>query len=150
MFTLYQLYILYHTIPQWYADKKGSQLMANKRRIIDTLEPVMNQHRLIVSSEVVRKDVDFLFENPEQNQKYSLLYQMTRICPEKGALKHDDRIDALHLTVWYHLEAMSRDTNQALKESRSRAMDQELAKFMASVTGNGFSVNPCFTSRFGR
>ena len=75
------------------------EVRANVRkedRIIDALEPVMNQHRLVVDKDVI--DWDYKSnkdEAPEKRLLYMLFYQMSRMCREKGAVKHDDRLDAL-------------------------------------------------------
>ena len=65
------------------------EVRANVRkedRIIDALEPVLNQHRLIVDRGVI--DWDFQSNPdapPEERLLYMLFYQMSRMCREKGA-----------------------------------------------------------------
>tara|TARA_B100001093_G_scaffold512987_1_gene583963 strand:- start:381 stop:2111 length:1731 start_codon:yes stop_codon:yes gene_type:complete len=87
------------------------EVRANVRkedRIIDSLEPVFNQHRLIVDRSVV--DWDFSSNKdaaPEERLLYMLFYQMSRMCREKGAIKHDDRLDALAQGVKYFTDAMA-------------------------------------------
>ena len=75
------------------------EVRANVRkedRIIDSLEPVLNQHRLIVNRKSV---IEWDFKSnpdaaPEERLLYTcLFYQMSRMCREKGAVKHDDRLD---------------------------------------------------------
>ena len=67
-----------------------------EKRIIDTLEPVMNQHRLIVDKSVIKEDAESIKIYPlEHQQRYSLFYQMTRITKDRGCLSHDDRLDCL-------------------------------------------------------
>lgn len=104
-----------------------------ERRICDTLEPVMNQHRLIFDAAVVRKDA-------ESEPKNQLFYQLTRITRDRGALATDDRIDVLAIGVAYWVESMARDTNKAADEHRSEAMDKALREF---ADGNlmGTSLN---------
>ena len=61
-------------------------------RIIDTLEPVMNQHKLIIDPKVIQDDFDSVQHHPtEKAQKYMLTYQLTRVTKERGSLAHDDR-----------------------------------------------------------
>jgi hypothetical protein len=100
-------------------------------RIIDTLEPVMSSHRLIVDQRVIQKDFD-----TAKDIKYSLFYQMTRITRDRGAIVHDDRLDALAIAVAYWTESMGRDNNKAALEVRSVALDKELKGFMQSVRGS--------------
>lgn len=99
-------------------------------RIIDTLEPVMSSHRLIVDQRVIQKDFD-----TAKDIKYSLFYQLTRITRERGALVHDDRLDALAIAVNYWVESMARDNNKAASEIKGMAIDRELKKFMGSILG---------------
>lgn len=99
-------------------------------RIIDTLEPVMASHRLIVDQKVIQKDYD-----TASDIKYSLFYQMTRLTRDRGAIVHDDRLDALAMAVNYWVETMGRDNNKASRELNSQAMDKELKKFMSSILG---------------
>jgi hypothetical protein len=81
-----------------------------ERRIIDTLEPVMNQHRLVVDSSVVREDYENYNEYADEHaHKYQLLYQMTRITRDKGSLSKDDRLDALAMAVAYWVDVMDKD-----------------------------------------
>jgi hypothetical protein len=71
-------------------------------RIIDSLELVLNQHRLIIDEALVRWDYH---SNetlaPEERLPKMLMYQLTRMCREKGAVKFDDRVDCLALGVKY-------------------------------------------------
>jgi len=105
-------------------------------RIIDVLEPVMSSHKLIVDSDLVRKDyADCDVRGLDTALKYSLFYQMSRITRDRGALSNDDRLDALAMAVQYWVEQMGRDTDLALVEQKDRLLDDELARFADSVFG---------------
>lgn len=96
-------------------------------RIIDTLEPVMNQHKLIVDRSVIVKDYESVKEYPpEQQVHYMLFHQLTRITKERGALTHDDRLDALAMAVAYWVERMAVDLKQAMDDRRSELLEQEI------------------------
>lgn len=113
-------------------EAKWSQAQKEKR-IIDTLEPVMNQHRLVISPEVIEKDYQSTEGLPNEDvQRYRLFYQMTRITADKGSLLRDDRLDALAGAVAYWVESMNRDTEQAALQYKERLIDQELEKFLAN------------------
>jgi len=85
-----------------------------EERIIDTLEPVMNQHKLIVDPKVFEYDYTSNQDAPpEKRLEYMLMYQMSRMCREKGAVKHDDRIDALAQGVKYFIDALAQSAFQA-------------------------------------
>jgi hypothetical protein len=86
-----------------------------EERIIDTLEPLLNQHRLVIDPKVIdwdyRSNPD---DAPELRLQYMLAYQFSRICREKGALKHDDRLDALALGCKYFLDAVALSAQQEM------------------------------------
>lgn len=102
-----------------------------EQRIIDTLEPVLTQHRLIVDQKLIERD----FESAQADIKYSLFYQLTRLTRDRGALSHDDRLDALAMAVAYWVDHMARDNDKAVQEMRTKNMDAELKKFMGHVLG---------------
>lgn len=105
-------------------------------RIIDTLEPVMNQHRLIVDPAVIHDDYEGTKKyDGERSPEYRLFYQMARMIKQKGALRHDDRLDALAMAVAYWTRHMARDTDRAVTEHHEAQLDAELAKFMAGALG---------------
>ena len=95
------------------------EVRANVRkedRIIDSLEPVLNQHRLIVNRSVIEWDYKSNSdEAPELRLMYMLFYQMSRMCREKGAVKHDDRLDCLAQGVKYFTDAMSISANETIR-----------------------------------
>ena len=94
------------------------EVRANVRkedRIIDALEPVLNQHRLIVNRSVVEWDFKSNPDAaPEERLLYMLFYQMSRMCREKGAIKHDDRLDCLAQGVKYYTDALAISARQQM------------------------------------
>ena len=102
-------------------------------RIIDTLEPVMNQHRLIIDPKVIQKDYDSVQHlPPDKGIKYMLTYQMTRITKVRGALAHDDRLDVLAMAVQYWVDQMAADADNEIMVRKEELLDEELDKFMSS------------------
>jgi len=95
------------------------EVRANVRkedRIIDSLEPVLNQHRLIVNRSVIDWDYTSNKDSaPESRLLYMLFYQMSRMCREKGAVKHDDRIDVLAMAVKYYTDALAISAYEQVK-----------------------------------
>jgi hypothetical protein len=110
------------------------EVRANVRkedRIIDTLEPVMNQHRLIVDRSVVEWDYASNKDAPPEDRLlYMLFYQMSRMCREKGAVKHDDRLDSLAQGVKYFTDAMSISAYEAVKARRQEDWQDLLETFL--------------------
>jgi hypothetical protein len=100
-----------------------------EKRIVDTLEPLMNQHRLVFDEAVIQNDVK------HENPKFQLMYQMTRMTRERGAITKDDRIDALAIAVAYWVENMDTNTAMIEDEWRTQMLDEELSRFMEAATG---------------
>ena len=88
-------------------------------RIIDTLEPILMRHKLIVNQSVIESD----YRRYEQGQAYSLIYQMTRICRDKNAIAHDDRLDAVTMAAAYWLKVMDMDGDKK-KEVSERSIEE--------------------------
>ena len=105
-------------------------------RIIDTLEPVMNQHRLVVDEKVFRDD----FQNAP-SEKYQLFYQMTRMTKEKGALGQDDRIDVLAQAVGYCIDQMDIDTDSIEGRWEEEERDRTLQEFMDNCFPGQYNTN---------
>jgi hypothetical protein len=110
------------------------EVRANVRkedRIIDALEPVMNQHRLIVDRGVVEWDYSSNKDAPpEERLLYMLFYQMSRMCREKGAVKHDDRLDSLAQGVKYFTDAMGISAYEAVKMRKQEEWQDVLDTFL--------------------
>ncbi|WP_291810313.1 phage terminase large subunit [Limnobacter sp.] len=107
-----------------------------ERRIIDTLEPVMARHKLIIDKKVISDDWHSVqpYDSSTRISKM-LVYQLTRITYDRGSLKHDDRLDALAMGVNYWTEQMSRDADRGIRESNQKALDAELKSFINSALG---------------
>ena len=110
------------------------EVRANVRkedRIIDALEPVMNQHRLVVDRGVVEWDFKSNpDEAPEKRLLYMLFYQMSRMCRERGAIRHDDRLDALAQGVKYFTDAMGISAQEVIKERKREEWQDMLTAFL--------------------
>ncbi len=108
-----------------------------ERRIIDTLEPVMARHKLVVDPSVIELDYKTSIETTDSKGKsklpYSLFYQMTRLTKDRGSLVHDDRLDALAIGVGYFTERMSRNPEKEVKALKEKAHNDWLAKKRAGM-----------------
>ena len=88
-------------------------------RILDKLEPIMNQHRLVMDYGVCEK---------HRQDKYSGFYQMTHLTRDRGSLRHDDRIDCLAEAVGYFVQQIGNDVNQAEQQHRTSLLLKDLHK----------------------
>ena len=106
---------------EWKAWSTG----AKEWRILDTLEPVIQNHRLVVDRRVIQKDL--LLQ--QDKDSYSLIQQMTRMARMKGCLPHDDRLEAVAGAVSYWTERMARDTEKSLVNHKEKLLDEALRSF---------------------
>lgn len=97
-------------------------------RIIENLEPVMNQHRLVVDMAVIRADA-------EAELKYSLFYQLTHLTKERGSLRHEDRLEVVAAGCRHFYERLVVDSKRAEEIHRAKMQDEQLRKFMRDVRG---------------
>ena len=110
------------------------EVRANVRkedRIIDALEPILNQHRLIVDRGVIEWDYSSNKDSPPESRLlYMLFYQMSRMCREKYAVKHDDRLDCLAQGVKYFTDALSISAQQQINLRKQEDWNDMLEAFI--------------------
>jgi hypothetical protein len=105
-----------------------------ERRIIDSLEPVMSSHKLVIDPSVIEEDYRTAMKYEQAvRQSKMLMYQLTRITQTKGCLRHDDRLDALAMGVRYFTDQMARDEEIGIEEIKQDALDLELEKYMRNA-----------------
>ena len=109
-------------------------------RILDVLEPVMNQHRLIIDRKVIENDIQMI-NRGDENLKYSLIQQMTRITRERGCLGHDDRIEVLASAVRYWVEQMAQDVDQKHEQHKQDILNKELERHIKHCIGQSAYEN---------
>ena len=125
------------------------EVRANVRkedRIIDSLEPILNQHRLVIDRSVIEWDFKSNPQAaPEERLVYMLFYQMSRMCREKGAIRHDDRIDALAQGVQYYTDALGISALEAIKNRKRDEWNSMIEEMMddphASANHMVFGMN---------
>jgi len=113
-------------------------------RIIDTLEPALNQHRIVIDPRVA-KDV-------------TLMKQLVDITRERGCLRHDDRLEALAMLVSSMIDTMQVDVYRILEEQRinrireaAREFDKKIAGQWGTLGSKGsYSKNPKYNPRKSR
>ena len=112
------------------------EVRANVRkedRIIDTLEPILNQHRLVVNRSLIEWDYSSnQSAAPEERLLYMLFYQMSRMCRQKYAVKHDDRLDCLAQGVKYYLDAFGISAREQIKLRKREEWDDMLEDYLTS------------------
>lgn len=99
-------------------------------RIIETLEPIVNQHRLIVSKQAIIRDAD-----KTKSAEYKFTYQFTHITKQAGCLKHDDIIDVIEMGVKYWIETMAKSEQEEQKRYEDKQLEKELEEHLLFMCG---------------
>ncbi|MGB1226461.1 MAG: phage terminase large subunit [Poseidonibacter sp.] len=115
-------------------DEKGQGVMVEdiratsqkEARIIETLEPIMNQHRLVVNKSYLIKDND-------KQKDYSFTYQLTHLTKDRGCLIHDDIIDVVGMGVQFWVESMAKDVDEEAKRHEEELKQKEIDEFMKDI-----------------
>lgn len=107
-----------------------------ERRIIETLEPLMNQHKIIVSPDLIENDYSSTKHlPPEKAPQYRLFHQLTRVTQSRGSLAHDDRLEVLAMAAHYWVEAVGQDVDRRMQEDKEERFQEELDRFMENAIG---------------
>lgn len=86
-----------------------------EKRIVDTLRPIIQRHRMVVHKSAMDMDLEMLKQYPmDKRATRSFFHQLHSITTDKGSLEKDDRLDAV--------EALARELVGFL------VVDEELAQ----------------------
>ncbi|WP_462423745.1 phage terminase large subunit [Cloacibacillus porcorum] len=122
------------------------EVRSNKQkelRIIDTLEPLMNQHRIIVDRSVIEKDYNDTQElvgTLENGFAYSLFYQLTHITKDRGSLVHDDQLDAFAGCAAKFVELMSADQDVLMEIRKEEDIEADALIFLTETDPAAFDL----------
>ena len=131
MFTKLLMPFIQRTYPVTIEEIRHST--SKEKRILDVLEPLIQQHRLVINRAVVLNDyqkTQDLYQSSDQALRYQLFYQMSRLSKDKGSLAFDDRLDVLAMACKYWVEQLARDQEQAMKQRKDDLKREELDRFL--------------------
>jgi hypothetical protein len=121
-----------YLIKEYPCTTEGIRQQANKhRRILDTLEPLMAQHRLVVCPTVIKRDYDSTNSMYPQETalRYQLFYQISRLQKGANTLSHDDRIDALQMSCYYWIQQLAKDQDTAFNQRKEEKFRLEVERY---------------------
>lgn len=104
-------------------------------RIIDVLEPLMNQHRIVVDRSLIERDATETDSSDPNYLHRRLFHQITRMQKSRGALRHDDRVDALSMACAYWNDQIAVSAQEQVDFQKEEELDEMLDSFMESVNG---------------
>lgn len=116
------------------------QTTQKEKRIVDILEPALNQHRIVMCPSVIQSDYENVPNtvSSDRSHEYRLIYQMARITKQPGALAHDDRLDALAGAVRHWTDVMAQDSETAALAHKDAILEAQLGRFVDHAMGKGF------------
>lgn len=96
-----------------------------EQRIIQSLDPVLNSHRLVLNQAIIQQDMDSVKGYPlVKRNNYRFLQQFSKLTRDRGSLQHDDRVESLAIGIRYLKDAITIDAG---KRADSIKSDQMLA-----------------------
>lgn len=117
--------------PMFDEEWNGWSSTQKEMRILDTLEPLVQSHRLVVDHKVIENDIAV----QQDKSQYSFIQQFTRMARIKGCLPHEDRLEAVSMACSYWIERMKLDKDRSLSTHKEALLDAELKKFMENAVG---------------
>ena len=110
-----------------------------EKRIITTLEPLLNQRRLVIDKQLI--DDDF-----KSDVIRSFTYQLTRITKESGSLKHDDRLDAVEMMCKFIVDKEEFSESYSTREADDTELEDAIEVFKKNFNISRGRLN--YTSSF--
>lgn len=120
-------------------------------RIIDTLEPIMARHRLIIHEDVIAYDTESAKKYPiDSAESYKLFHQISKISRAPGSLLHDDSIDSLAGGCRKWVERTAIDENIRMAQKVTDENVQFFEEWGASIGKNQNGTLGLSSDRFNR
>jgi hypothetical protein len=117
--------------------------VSKEKRIVETLEPLITDHRLILSADVLRRDFTVDYEHLEEDERryHRLTYQLTRMTKNKGAVKHDDRVDGLSGVARHFIGMLLRQLAKKNEDARLKGIEAEIEKMIDERRRQGLPLH---------
>lgn len=115
------------------AEKAAKQ--QKELRILEVLEPVFQGHRLVMAKEVLQDDyrVTQARDGTELRDRYSLMYQITRLARERDCLAQDDRVEGLAGVVGMFLDELGLMPRLQAEKAEQERVEKQIEEFFASA-----------------
>jgi hypothetical protein len=91
-------------------------------RVIDSIEPLLGAHNLVINTDVLDEDVHLAQKYPQEKRPiYQFMHQCKHITRDRGALEHEDRLEAFAIGVkWLHAELLKHQAKQTPKRDPNK------------------------------
>lgn len=104
-----------------------------EKRILSVLEPITQQHRLVVSKRVVEWDYASLssIDGEDTRHRYAFGYQYTHLTRERDCLGHDDRLEAVAGAVGIFAPQLGVNPLGMAVQARQDRYEDEIERMLA-------------------
>jgi hypothetical protein len=108
-------------------------------RIVNTVAPLVQQHRLVVNEARIRSEWEEAEKDQETGHQRSLMFQLSRVTTDRGCLSWIDRLDALAIGCAWFEESAAQD-QQKVKIQRDQEVLQATIDAIFEETGRGIEA----------
>jgi len=105
-------------------------------RIVNTVAPLVQQHRLVANEARIRSEWEEAELDQESGHERTLMFQMSRVTTDRGCLRWIDRLDALAIGCAWFEESAAQDQKRQ-KEQRDQELLQATIDAIWEETGRG-------------
>lgn len=118
-------------------------------RILDTLEPVTQQHRVVVAPSCLTREqvdvVDGRRKVTEIDLPYCLQYQIVNLTRQRKALKHDDRVECLAGVCALFTDMLDTDPARVAANDLLRKREERIRQYLSRFPGGAGDEPGWFT-----
>ena len=124
-------------------------------RILQSLEPVISSHRLLINEDCLTSDLRTVMKYPlEKRNSYQLFFQMKSLTRDRGSLLHDDRLESLAQGVTYLKKALTADAESLIADKKRQQLlewqQDDYGVWKNSFTNKAAKARTMNTSAFDR
>ncbi|MCC5780524.1 phage terminase large subunit [Nitratireductor sp. B36] len=120
-------------------------------RILEVLEPLFQSNRIVIAKEVLQDDYRATMQRDgtELRDRYSLMYQITRLTREKDCLTHDDRVEGLAGVLGMFLDELGLMPAKQAEAAEEKRQEEYWDKFFKEADRIGKRVAKGVRRRLG-
>ena len=111
----------------------------------------MGRHKLIVHEDIIDYDFESVSRYPiDQRESYKFFHQMAKIRREKGALIHDDSLDAVAGSVRKWVDLLAIDEQKRIEQKQTDENTEFFAEWGGDIGTHQNGVLGLSSDRFNR
>jgi hypothetical protein len=108
-------------------------------RIVNTVAPLVQQHRLVVNEARIQSEWEEAERDPETGHQRTLMFQLSRVTTDRNCLQWIDRLDALAIGCAWFEESAAQDQAK-VTEQRNAEKLQSVMDAIHDESGRGIEA----------